>query len=121
MKYDEFVQAVAERTGTERDEAERTAIIVLQVLGDRLTGDEAFDLFAQLPARLKTSVTLTQVPMPMNRDEFVQRVASELHVDRDEARKRVRGVFGVLRQAVTWGELEDVILQLDPEYADLLA
>jgi hypothetical protein len=30
-------------------------------------------------------------------------------------------VFGTLREAVSWGELEDVVLQLDPEYADLLA
>jgi hypothetical protein len=30
-------------------------------------------------------------------------------------------VFGTLREAVSWGELEDVPLELDPEYADLLA
>jgi uncharacterized protein (DUF2267 family) len=46
-------------------------------------------------------------------DEFV--------VDADEARSPIRGVFSVLRRAVTWGELEDVIRQFDPEYADLLA
>jgi uncharacterized protein (DUF2267 family) len=32
-----------------------------------------------------------------------------------------RAVFGTLREAVSWGELEDVPLELDPEYADLLA
>jgi uncharacterized protein (DUF2267 family) len=57
----------------------------------------------------------------MKYDEFVERVAQLLDVEHEEARKRIRAVFGVLRQAVTWGELEDVILQLDPEYADLLA
>jgi uncharacterized protein (DUF2267 family) len=76
---------------------------------------------AQLPARLKAAVTLTQLPMPMSREEFVERVATQLQVEPEEAGRRIRGVFNVLRQAVTWGELEDVILQLDPEYADLLA
>jgi hypothetical protein len=32
-----------------------------------------------------------------------------------------RAVFGTLREGVSWGELEDVPLELDPEYADLLA
>jgi uncharacterized protein (DUF2267 family) len=49
MKYAEVVQAVAERTGTEGDDAERTAVTVLQVLCDRLTGDEAFDLWRSCP------------------------------------------------------------------------
>lgn len=40
MKDDEFVQAVAERTGTDRDEAWRTSVAVLQALCDRLTADE---------------------------------------------------------------------------------
>jgi uncharacterized protein (DUF2267 family) len=121
MKYEEFVQALGERAGLETEEAERTAVAVLQALCDRLTGEEAWDLLAQLPAGLKTAVTITKAPLPMTRDEFVDRVAGELGVSHEEARNRVRAVFSVLRQAVSWGELEDVILQLDPEYADLLA
>ena len=122
MKYDEFVQTVQERIGlVDRGEAERTTIAVLQALCDRLTGDEAFDLLAQLPAQLKKAVTITQAPMRMSRDEFVERIAEELQLSPVEARERVRAVFGTLRLAVSWGELEDVVLQLDPEYADLLA
>jgi uncharacterized protein (DUF2267 family) len=30
-------------------------------------------------------------------------------------------VFATLRQAVSWGAFEDVLEQLDPDYADLLA
>jgi hypothetical protein len=29
-------------------------------------------------------------------------------------------VFAALRTTVGWGALEDVLLQLDPDYADLL-
>jgi uncharacterized protein (DUF2267 family) len=57
----------------------------------------------------------------MTREEFVERVATKLDVEPEEARRHIRAVFSVLRDAVTWGELEDLILQLDSEYADLLA
>jgi len=122
MKYDDFLKAVEERTGiVDRGEAERTAVMVLETLCDRLTGDEAHDLLAQLPAELKKSVTVTRAPMSITRDQFVERIASVVQVPSEEALDRIRGIFGTLREAVTRGEFEDVLSQLDPEYADLLA
>ncbi len=122
MQYDEFLHAVEERTGIiDLADAERTAVAVLEALCDRLTGDEAHDLLAQLPARLKKSVTVTLAPMRMTPDEFVNRIARERRVPPEEARNRVRGVFGAIREAISWGEFQDVLEQLDPEYADLLA
>jgi uncharacterized protein (DUF2267 family) len=122
MSYDEFIQSVQERAGLgEREEAECTAIEVLQELIDRLTGDEAYDLLAQLPARLKRAVIVSPAPLPISEDEFVERVANGLEVPRGEARDRIRAVFATLREAVSWGEFQDVLEQLDPEYADLLA
>jgi len=59
--------------------------------------------------------------LPLSADEFVERVAGALEIPPEEARNRVRAVFGTLREAVTSGELKDVLAQLDPEYADLLA
>ena len=122
MKFDEFLDRVQERTGLDdRAEVERTVVTVLQALCDRITAKEARDLLAQLPAKLQTSVTVTIAQMPMTRDDFVERIGGELHVSHGEARNRIRAVFATLREAVSWGELEDVILELDPEYADLLA
>jgi uncharacterized protein (DUF2267 family) len=122
MKYHEFLKAVEERTGiVDRQEAERTAIAVLQALSDRLTGGEADDLLAQLPEPLKSTIRVTEKADPMKPDEFVDRIARELKVPEEEARDRVRGVFGALREAVTPGEFEDVLSQLDREYAELLA
>ena len=83
-------------------------------------GDEAFDLLAQLPYRLK-KVKITLAPMRLSREEFVQRIAAALGVPFDEARERTRAVFATLRVAVSWGELEDIVLQLEPDYVDLLA
>jgi uncharacterized protein (DUF2267 family) len=122
MKYDEFLKSVEQRSGvSEREEAERTAVAVLQNLCDRLTGDEAKDLLAQLPYQLKTAVIVSPSAQRISSDEFVERVASSLDTTPEEARSRVRAVFGTIREAVTPGEFEDVLAQLDPEYADLIA
>jgi|ERR1700704_1315640 uncharacterized protein (DUF2267 family) len=122
MKYEDFLSHVEERAEiADHDEAERTVGIVLQELLERISAKEGHDLLAQLPYQLKTSVAVTVARLPLSRDEFVARVAQELDVSKEEARKRIRAVFGTLREAVSWGELEDVLLELDPEYADLLA
>jgi uncharacterized protein (DUF2267 family) len=57
---------------------------------------------------------------PLSAHEFVQRVATDLDMSPGEARARIRAVFATLREAVTRGEFEDVLEELDPEYADLL-
>jgi uncharacterized protein (DUF2267 family) len=122
VKFEEFVRKVAERADvSDRFEAEKTAVVVLQALCDRLTGKEADDLLAQLPAMFKELVIASPSPLPISADEFVTRVAAELEIAPGEARMRIRAVFATLREALTRGEYEDVLEQLDPEYADLLA
>jgi uncharacterized protein (DUF2267 family) len=122
VKFDEFIRKVGERTGVpDRFEAEKTSVVVLQALCDRLTGKEANDLLSQLPAMFKELVAVSPAALPISSDDFVNRVAEELSIAPDEARSRVRAVFATLREAVTRGEFQDVLEQLDPEYADLLA
>ena len=94
---------------------------MLQNLCDRLTGDEADDLLAQLPYQLKTAVIVSPAAQSVSADEFVERVARDLELAPEEARDRIRAVFGTIREAVTPGEFDDVLAQLDPEYADLIA
>jgi uncharacterized protein (DUF2267 family) len=74
-----------------------------------------------LPYQLKTAVIVSPSAQRMSADEFVARVADDLELSPEEARSRIRAVFGTLREAVTLGEFDDVLAQLDPEYADLLA
>jgi uncharacterized protein (DUF2267 family) len=122
VTYDEFITKVQERAGIDdRREAERLTIEVLQELIDRLTGDEAHDLLSQLSGELHRAVIVSPSPIPITYDEFVDRIAAELEMSRAEARERIRAVFAALREAVSWGEFQDVLEQLDPEYADLLA
>ena len=122
MKFEEFVRRVGRRAGVaDRFEAERTSAVVLQALCDRLTGKEARDLLAQLPGTLSDLVAVSEAAQPISAEEFTERVARELDVAPDDARVRIRAFFATLREAVTRGELQDVLEQLDPEYADLLA
>jgi uncharacterized protein (DUF2267 family) len=122
VKYDEMVKAVKERAGlADREDAERTLWVVVQALSDRLIGGEADDLLAQLPEPLKSEIVVADEADPMDPEEFVQRTARELELPEDEARERVRAVFGTLHQAVTEGEWEEVVGQLDKKYAELIA
>jgi uncharacterized protein (DUF2267 family) len=121
VKYDQMVKAVDERAGTgDRAEAERTLRVVVQALADRLLGGEADDLLAQLPEPLKSEIRITDEADPMNPQEFVERVARDLGLPEEEARDRVRAVFGTLHEAVTEGEWEEVVGQLDKRYAALI-
>jgi uncharacterized protein (DUF2267 family) len=122
MKFEEFVRGVGRHAGiNDRFEAEKTAVVVLETLCDRLTGKEANDLLAQLPSMFRELVVYTPTALPLTADDFVQRVSESLAIPRDDAQARIRAVFATLREAVTRGEFEDVLEQLDPDYADLLA
>jgi hypothetical protein len=59
--------------------------------------------------------------LPLSLEDFLDVVAQDLEISPEAARERTRAVFATLREAITLGEFRDVLEQLDPEYADLLA
>jgi uncharacterized protein (DUF2267 family) len=121
VRFEDFIRRVDDRAAIgDRFEAERTAVVVLQDLCDQLTGKEANDLLSQLPATFRELIAVSPSALPLTLDEFVERVARELEVTPDEARSRIRAVFATLREAITLGELRDVVEELDPAYVDLL-
>jgi uncharacterized protein (DUF2267 family) len=122
MGHDEIIERVQERAGIpDRYEAEGTTIEVLQELCDRLSGKEASDLLAQLPSELQRAVIVSPSPLPIDHAEFVANIARELSLSEDEALKRIRSVVSTLREAVSWGEFQDELEELDPQYADFVA
>jgi uncharacterized protein (DUF2267 family) len=122
VKYGQMVKAVKQRADlADREDAERTLWAVVQTLCDRLIGGEADDLLSQLPEPLKSEILVIERADPMDPDEFVQRVAEELDVHENAARERVRAVFATLHEAVTEGEWDEVVGQLDKKYASLIA
>jgi uncharacterized protein (DUF2267 family) len=122
VNYDEITERVQERAGiADRFKAEGTTIEVLQELCDRLSGKEARDLLAQLPGELQRAVIVSPSPLPIDHDAFIANIARELSISGEEARKRIRAVVSTLREAVSWGEFQDVLEELDPQYAEFVA
>lgn len=122
MEHDEFIDLVRERVGEPRDVAERAARATLETLGQRLPADEAEALAAQLPPPLATFLEQTasqdeEFPVA----EFYDRVAELGDLEPDDAEGLARAVLGVLDDAVSAGQVGDLIAALPADYGDLLA
>jgi uncharacterized protein (DUF2267 family) len=122
VKYDEFINSVAERAGLPRNEAETLTHATLRVLSQRLTGGEAEDLAAQLPQQLKADLVPSEEKAEsFGADEFARRVAAITGTSDADAGAGVIAVLATIRDAVTAGEFDDVLAQLGREFAELVA
>ena len=124
MKYDEFikhVQSVAQLNS--REEAERATRATLEATKERIVGDEAKDLAAQLPQELGQYLRGREGEdgqhFPV--EEFYQRVSEKESVEPTTAAMHARAVFAVLQTAVTPGEFADVRANFSEDYAELFA
>jgi uncharacterized protein (DUF2267 family) len=126
MRYDEFITRVRERAGLGRDEAVRSTEATLATLGERLYRTERENLAAQLPNELKedlfkqvdSEVTWRDVDR-FSLEEFYIRVSARAEVGYPDAVKQAQAVVAVLREAVSAGEIEDVLAELPEEYGEL--
>lgn len=123
MKYDEFikqVQSVAQLNS--REEAERATQATLEAIKERIVGNEAKDLAAQLPKELGQYLRGREGEdgqhFPI--DEFIARVSEKEGVDPATAAKHAKAVFAVLQDAVTPGEFADVRANFTEEYAEIV-
>jgi uncharacterized protein (DUF2267 family) len=121
MKFDPFVDLVAQRANAARDRAQALTDATFRTLAERISGGEARDLAAQLPEELKPGLTgAEETAEPFTVDEFVRRVAERAGVDEDTAREGARAVMVTLREAVTTGEWDEVTSQLPGDYSELV-
>ena len=122
MQYQEFVDRVRQRAGLASfAEAEAATQATLTTLGEYLTGGEGLDLAAQLPQGL-AELLRRQPPersMIFSLNDFLQRVGEEEGVGIEEASSHTRAVMGVLEEAVTEGEMDDVRRQFPSEFYPL--
>jgi uncharacterized protein (DUF2267 family) len=117
MQYEEFIGHVRKRArSVSMDEAERAAQATLETLGERLTKQEREDLAEQLPGKLKGYLFRQEAGQPLKLDEFFEEVSFRGGIDRPKAVKMTRAVLTTLRQAVSPGEIEDVLSQLPKDY-----
>jgi uncharacterized protein (DUF2267 family) len=109
-----------------RELVERATAAVLHALRDRLTTDEADQVFAQLPAELKDvwgeGELAEREPVKMNREAFYDRVMQEAGLSsKRETRWMVLAVFAALKEQITPGEAGDVMAQLPTDLKELWA
>lgn len=124
MKYDEFVKHVQSFAQMDsREEAERATRATLEVLKERIVGDEASQLAAQLPEDIGQFLRGRegQNGQPFSLKEFIRQVSEKAGVDPIATATHVRAVFAVLQQAVTPGELADVRANFSEDYEELFA
>lgn len=122
MRYEEFIERVRQRAKLASfGEAEAATRAALTTLGEYLGGGEGLDLASQLPHGLEEHLRR----QPPDRSEFfslndfVQRVGEIEGTSFEEASAHTRAVMGVLGEAVTEGEMEDVRRQFPSEFAPL--
>jgi len=122
LKYDEFIAQVRHRAGLgSHTEAERTTRATLETLAERLAGGEAHDLASQLPPELARYLELPDagIAAKLTLDEFFELVSEREGVDLSAAAFHARVVIGVLTEAVSIGEIQDVRVQLPAAFAQL--
>jgi uncharacterized protein (DUF2267 family) len=124
MTFDEFIKHVQ---SVGQFDARETAIAAsratLEALRERILGDEANQLAAQLPGELAQCLQGREGQMgnhfPI--EEFYQRICRNANVDPEMAALYARSVFIVLQSAVSPGEFADVRINLSKDYDELFA
>ncbi len=127
MQYDEFIHRVQENAGlATQAEAVQLTKAVLGTLGERLYRTERDDLAAQLPKGLKEFLFAEQDPENIRQEvrrfsleEFYNRVSARAEIGRPDAVKQAQAVMAVLQEAVSAGEVADVMAELPDEFGEL--
>lgn len=123
----EFIRDLCEQGGWSADDGVRYAATVLTRLEQRLTGEEAKDLNAQLPLKLVEILNEARRPPTgepvekFHRDDFIGAIGSDLGCSHDEAESIIRGVFMTVRSRISEGEASDVESQLPKDMKPLWA
>lgn len=119
MQLHQFLGNVQERAQIDSKEQALNAIrATFETLSERLKGGESLDLAGQLPAMLQGSFDVGHGER-FDLEEFCHRVANREGVDDEQARQHVQAVLEVTSEAVSKGEIDDVIAQLPAEYHSL--
>jgi uncharacterized protein (DUF2267 family) len=122
METVEFYKRVAARLpeGFEQDPKALTHA-VLAALAERLTPDEAAELGAELPIELGDLLAEANGSGDLQRDEFIEDIASRLDLDDDDAEIGATTVLVSLREILEpVVSIEQVLETLPPDLAQLM-
>ncbi|MGV0023618.1 DUF2267 domain-containing protein [Phormidesmis priestleyi] len=124
MKYDEFIKNVQNSGSFNfREDAEKAVQATLETIKERIVGDEAVQLSAQLPEDLAKHLRGRegQFGDHFKVEEFYQRISQKEGTDAATAAIHAKAVISVLSCAVTPGEFADVRSNFSEDYDELFA
>jgi uncharacterized protein (DUF2267 family) len=120
MKYDEFINQVQRRAGLESHEkAVQATEATFETLGERLIRSERENLSAQLPLELKNCLQKRIDSELFLLEEFYNRVSSRADMGYPDAVKLTKVVLEVLKEAVSPGEIGDILSVLPEDFGEL--
>ena len=120
MKYPEFINLVQRRARLDNEEeALRATEATLKTLAERITAEEAEQLAAQLPAEVGRYLKDPEKQEAFDLDNFYYHVSIRESVGLPEVIRHARAVMSVVSQAVSTGEMQDILDQLPGEYLPL--
>ena len=128
MRYHEFIQRVQELAGTSPEDTLPALRATLATLGESLDRRELRHLAAELPQELSEALYALAPPTeagamwqrPML-DDFYDRVSARSDISHENAMAVLKATMRALTEAVSEGELRDVLEQLPPDYARLFS
>lgn len=119
MQPTEITEKVQERAGLESfEEANDTVLALLEVLAYRDLGEEREAFAAQLPKDYAEVLTKHEpdVKERFDASDMVRRVAKRLDSALDESQTRTHAAFSVLMDAVSDGQVENLLAVLSDDY-----
>lgn len=119
MHYDKFIRQVAAKAGLDKPKAEVAVAAFLMTLGEIIPRDERDDLAAELPKEFEAAFAKERRYRLFDLEEFYNRVSARADVGYPDAVKRAKAVAAVLKQAVSDGEIEDVMDHLPGGYREM--
>lgn len=120
MQTTKIVEQVQQRAELDSfDDANATVIALLETLSLRDLKDERKDFAAQLPKAYGQVLTADapEVKERFDASEMVRRVAKKLGITLEESRTRTHAAFSTLMEAVSDGQVTNLLNALPDDYA----
>ncbi len=121
MQAAEFVKQVMDKGGFSSREDALTAIhATLTTLAERLFNNEPEQLADQLPFDIGVYLRNSPIKEKFDLDEFYNRISARSGFSRSEAIHAAQTVMAVLMEAVSAGEILDLMNELPENYRSLI-
>ena len=117
MKYNEFINSVAERAGISHGQAEDASHAFFEALSMRIGEREAKHLASQLPNELSETV---RHHAGHQTSEKAGAFFEKLGADQTQGHEYSQSVWDTLKEAVSKGEINHLRSQLPNDIADIL-